>query len=46
MQYLSNGIDDSEADKQRRIVYRIDLDAIVIADVFDSAVVVSYGGNS
>jgi phage-related protein len=27
-------IDDSEADKQWRIVYRIDSDAIVIADVF------------
>ncbi len=27
-------LDDSEADKQWRIVYRIDPDAIVIADVF------------
>lgn len=27
-------IDDSEADKQWRLVYRIDSDAIVIADVF------------
>ncbi len=27
-------IDDSEADKQWRIIYRIDSDAIVIADVF------------
>lgn len=27
-------INDSETDKQWRIVYRIDLDAIVIADVF------------
>jgi phage-related protein len=27
-------VDDSEADKQWRIVYRIDSDAIVIADVF------------
>ena len=27
-------IDDSEADKQWRVIYRIDSDAIVIADVF------------